>query len=116
VEIIMAKYLSNAFSLQMLENQRSTIEVFPAGIKSLIELKGYESSVGHEEFANQLGVAFNRTNLKLKEGDELLVAQYIGGRMPENKEVKISLEDVAFFRVRINYPQLIVSGERAEYL
>lgn len=110
----MAKYLSNAFSLQMLENQRATVEIFPAGIKSLTQLKHYESSVGHEEFANQLGVKFNRTNLKLKEGDELIVAQYIGGRMPENKEIKISLEDVVFFRVRVDYPQLIVPGE-ADY-
>lgn len=41
------------------------------------------SVVGHADTAAVLGVAFNRVNLKLHQGDVLYVAQLVGGRLPE---------------------------------
>lgn len=90
-------FLGNAFSLQMLET-------FPASvsIKELAEVvlengtisakvdgkvvfsnTTFESAVGHADTANVLGVPCNRINVRLHEGDALVVAQLQGGRLPE---------------------------------
>lgn len=76
----MNAYISNAFSLQMLDlSEAHTISVFP--------VDGFPSTavsvVGHPDTAAVLGVPFNRTNLKLSKGDVLYVAQLVGGRLPE---------------------------------
>ena len=48
-----------------------------------------ESSIGHEDAANimssELGipVKMNRQNDRLSSGDQILVGQYTGGRLPE---------------------------------
>lgn len=76
----MTKYISNAFSLQMLDLSKehsilvSPVDGFP---------KDCISVVGHADTAAVLGVPFNRVNLKLVSGDELYVAQLTGGRLPE---------------------------------
>lgn len=75
-------YLSNAFSLQMLDlSKGATIKVTP--IDRPDNLKALNSVVGHKDTANVLGVAFNRVSLKLEKGDVLVVAQLTGGRLPE---------------------------------
>ena len=77
----MNKYLLNAFSLQMIEG------VVPCDIRvrevfnpDLSELK---SCIGHIDTANVLGVEYNRCNVTLKKGDFVIVAQLVGGRLPE---------------------------------
>lgn len=74
------KYVGNAFSLQMLHEDAvlhcSMCDV-PEDLASLV------SVVGHPDTAAVLGVKFNRTNLSLTKGDELYVAQLVGGRLPE---------------------------------
>ena len=81
------RYLSNAFSLSMLEETATiTVESFDP---SVISKLGVKSVVGHEStaklFTQLLGmeVEVNRVNLKLKEGDLLIVGQYVGPRLPE---------------------------------
>lgn len=72
-------FLTNAFSLQMLEE-------FPASvmISEVSELpEGLESAVGHTDTAAVLGVPYNRVNVSLKKGDTVFVAQLQGGRLPE---------------------------------
>lgn len=41
------------------------------------------SYVGHRDLAKLLDVDYNRESLKLRDGDILLVAQLMGGRLPE---------------------------------
>lgn len=74
------KYIANAFSLQMLDLKDVTnIKVTP--------VDGFPtdctSAVGHPDTANVLGVECNRINVHLNKGDELYVAQIVGGRLPE---------------------------------
>lgn len=84
----MAKYISNAFSINMMD-----IRNF-----SLLRIKNIQSSdiprrvksvVGHQDTAKLISkilgfeVPFNRTSLTLKEQDVLYVAQYKGPRLPE---------------------------------
>lgn len=96
----MATFVSNAFSLQMLD-------VFPASVKiqELTDVSFFQdkewllsarlngrqqfsnrcfvSAVGHADTANVLGVPCNRINVRLHKGDSLIVAQLQGGRLPE---------------------------------
>lgn len=75
------KYISNAFSLGMLPYGASPkITELP---KAPGQLQDYVSVVGHPDTAKILGVAFNRVTLKLQKGDQLLIAQYDGPRLPE---------------------------------
>ncbi|WP_281724464.1 STIV orfB116 family protein [Hoylesella shahii] len=81
----MKKYISNAFSLQMLDTSKEQkVIITPV---SEVEFNGAKttavSAVGHQDTAAVLGVPFNRMSLKLEQGDELFVAQLVGGRLPE---------------------------------
>ena len=63
------------------------LEEFPAKIKveEISSIKGLEleSAIGHADTALILGVPLNRINVKLRKGDEAVVAQLQGGRLPE---------------------------------
>lgn len=76
----MSTFISNAFSLQMLDLSKThNVSVTPVtGFP-----KDAISVVGHADTAAVLGVVFNRVNLKLSAGDTLFVAQLVGGRLPE---------------------------------
>lgn len=78
----MAKYIGNAFSLQMLGGINSA-SITVNKVDRPADLSDYTSVVGHPDTATVLGVAFNRVNLTLNPGDVLLVAQLTGGRLPE---------------------------------
>lgn len=88
----MRTILGNAFSLQMLDLQRtSNVEVMPITldeVKSLLK-EGFISAVGHQDTANVLSdilgldVPCNRINVHLTPDDVLVVAQLVGGRLPE---------------------------------
>lgn len=80
----MAKYISNAFSLQMLAETPARILVLDATEEQVKEAKAlWYSSVGHADTAAILGVKCNRESITLNRGDQLLVAQLQGGRLPE---------------------------------
>ena len=78
----MAKYISNSFSLQMLNHLPTKINIEEVSKVEALA-KDNVSVVGHQDTANVLGVPYNRISLTLNAGDVLYVAQVIGGRLPE---------------------------------
>lgn len=85
-------YLSNAFSLSMLPfTGTSTIETTPIGKEEAVRLLGREwkDVVGHTTTAYlfshilEVPVETNRVSVALKPGDEMVVGQYSGPRLPE---------------------------------
>lgn len=83
-------HLSNAFSLNMLGEYPATIEVEECGLDTAKVLaKNSVSAVGHADtaavFSDVLGqtVPANRTTVLLQKGEQLLVGQYVGPRLPE---------------------------------
>ena len=92
------EYIVNAFSLQMLELQGAvsikveTVDSFPASAVSY---------VGHADTAAVLGVPYNRSNLTLRPGDILYVAQLIGGRLPEGATTLPEGFNFKFFKVTL---------------
>ena len=88
----MRTILCNAFSLQMLDlDCASKVHIRPLSQTetAVILEKGFESAIGHESTADvlsnklKLEVKTNRANIKLDGDTELIVAQFVGGRLPE---------------------------------
>ena len=82
------KYLSNAFSLQMLDvTKRFHIICIPISIDDIPE--DVICCIGHPDTAKVVGsdlgrdISANRVNIHLENGDILYVAQLTGGRLPE---------------------------------
>lgn len=90
----MRKIIANAFSLQMLDlSAKNNITVQPVNLSEATDFAKFaESSVGHPDTAAvmsaELGleVSFNRRNDRLISGDQLLVGQFTGGRLPEGAQ------------------------------
>jgi len=80
-------YISNAFSLQMVAPEDLDRVRFEAVDLAAFAawLKSYHSIVGHADIAAVLGVEMNRESVILDSmsGDKMLVAQLVGGRLPE---------------------------------
>ncbi len=101
----MAKYLGNAFALQMLS-------AFPADVH-IEEVDATEipvdavSVIGHADTAavvsSLLGreVAANRAAISLETGDELYVAQLFGGRLPEGSTTLPDGFSIKFLKVTL---------------
>lgn len=84
------RYLLNAFSLNMLGADEYTIRVRPLSREDAAALAADAvSAVGHADtaavFAAELGVPVvcDRRTVTLQRGDQALVGQYIGPRLPE---------------------------------
>lgn len=108
-------YISNAFSLSMLQTPSGTIRFKQIGleeVKTLLEHK-FESAVGHQSTADLLSqllevdIPMNRIQLKLGSGDILIIAQFLT-RLPEGKilgfeEAKALYENgqLVFFLIKI---------------
>lgn len=84
-------FVTNAFSLQMVNgNCKVAIKDIPVNeVIDRLKAEDWVSSMGHQDVANvasdMLGmeVRYNRSNISLREGDILFVAQVVGGRLPE---------------------------------
>lgn len=82
----MKKYLSNAFSLQMTDAD-CNLKIRTVKAEDIPD--DVISCIGHADTAKVLSsllgreVPCNRESINLMEGDELYVAQIIGGRLPE---------------------------------
>ena len=95
-------FLANSFSLQM-------ITAFPVEFKcdeiSREKFDYYKqhavSYIGHEDLARMLNVDYNRQSLKLRDGDILLVAQLVGGRLPEGATTMPEGVDIKYLCVQI---------------
>lgn len=94
----MAKYLANAFSLQMVAAE-DLPRVHFESVEIPSNFEGFISAVGHADTANVLGVEANRISISLKEDDELLVAQLQGGRLPEGSTTLPEGFSFSFVRV-----------------
>lgn len=79
--------LLNAFSLQMLPlTEATSVNFKPCNNKVFETLKSdnaLESFIGHQDLANILGVPMNRGFATLGKGEKALIAQVVGGRLPE---------------------------------
>ena len=84
--------LLNAFSLQMLSRPDMEVyvqEVTPEWVTEQICAYGVDSAVGHADTARVLShllnaeIAFDRKNVSLEPGACAVVAQVVGGRLPE---------------------------------
>lgn len=85
----MAKYVLNAFSLNMLSQLPASIEAVELTETEAAEVSFEASGVGHADtavvFSSVLGteVPMNRTTVSLVPGDQALVGQYKGPRLAE---------------------------------
>ncbi|NPA32308.1 MAG: DUF1874 domain-containing protein [Aquificae bacterium] len=108
-------YLTNAFSLGMLSG-KCTLEVEELPTDRAVEElkeKGFISFISHQSTAQVLSellgreVPFNRANLKLKTGDELIVFQLLKrlkeGQVFSRKELEEILQEdyFTFFKVKV---------------
>lgn len=86
-------YLTNAFSLNMLNLDKNySVYISPISVAEAkaILTGGYVPAVGHPDTAaliqTDLGLEqspLNRVSLSIAAGDRLVVAQYVGPRLPE---------------------------------
>lgn len=80
-------HISNAFSLSMIA-PRARIDVSPLTAEEVAALP-LESAIGHADTAKVISgligvdLPANRANIYLKPGEKMVVAQYIGPRLPE---------------------------------
>lgn len=99
-------YISNAFSLNMLEIKDFTL-VRAKNVKPTDVPNDVKSVIGHKETAYIVGeilgheVDCERSNLQLKEGDILYVAQYKGPRLPEGATSLPEGATITFMEVTI---------------
>ena len=88
-------YIGNAFSLGMLDPEKPEHKIYVVKLtldeaRNLVETRNYQSVIGHASTAEVLSrllgveVPMNRVNLRLKEGDSLLVFQ-LTSRLPEGR-------------------------------
>lgn len=97
------KFISNAFSLQMLKNLPQEIAVSEVEKSEFDAFKETAiSAVGHADTAVVLGVEFNRVNITLDKGDVLMVGQIVGGRLPEGATTLPEGFSLKFLKVKIN--------------
>lgn len=103
----MKRFLTNAFSIQMLQGMSNPLLVKFEEIEATDIPSDVISAVGHADTAavltKMLGfeVPVNRTSVSLDEFTELFVAQLIGGRLPEGATNLPEGFKFKFFRVRI---------------
>jgi len=116
----MAWYITNAFSITMLppEGGEVTItKVEPKVVAHWLSRVPFISGVGHADTARIvseiLGVEIkpNRTSLTLTGRDTLIVAQYIGPRLPEGTTTLPEGARIEFYKVNVNEPLREYSGE-----
>ena len=105
----MTKYLANAFSIQMISSGLVS-QVRFCEIEAPESFDGYVSVIGHQDTAQVLGVEMNRSSITLKPGDELLVAQLQGGRLPEGSTTLPEGFSFKFVRVWLENPIHEASG------
>lgn len=98
----MKKFLTNAFSIQMLSGPATVKfdEIAPEEIPADVV-----SAIGHADTAAVLSdllgfpISMNRINVALDKNTELFVAQLVGGRLPEGSTTLPEGFQFKFFRV-----------------
>lgn len=107
----MRTILCNVFSLQMLDlDCANKVNIRPMSqTETAVRLeKGFESAIGHESTADvlcnrlKLEVKTNRANIKLDGDTELIVAQFVGGRLPERAKTLPDNMQIKFVLVSLD--------------
>jgi uncharacterized protein DUF1874 len=103
-------YLANSFSLNMLDGARHQVVVEPLTLEAaryMAQRNHPTSVIGHETTAAVVQdvldypVEFNRISVRLRTSDQLLVAQYIGPRLPEGATELPPGAHIDFFYVQV---------------
>ncbi|MCC9262095.1 MAG: hypothetical protein K8V75_06915 [Methanobrevibacter woesei] len=96
------KYVTNAFSLQMLREPDCLVNITEIDYDAFKALS-YDaySVIGHHDIAGVLGLEYNRESIKINEDDVVLVAQLFGGRLPENCTELPEDVELRFFCIRL---------------
>lgn len=103
----MTTYLSNAFALSMVEDGSFRVATLTAEDARKAITNGFTSAIGHADIAavvsGLLGVdaPMNRVNLTLTTGDVLVVAQYVGPRLPEGATTLPEGSKIVFKKVTV---------------
>ena len=104
-------YLSNAFSLNMLDTylsyNLSVNRINLERVLSLLETTDFICAIGHKDTAAVVGsllglqLEANRVNVSLDLGrDQLVVAQYSGPRLPEGTTVLPEGAEIKFYLIQ----------------
>lgn len=101
-------YINNAFSLNMIEEECGSIDFKTLSIE---EAKSFaklcKSVVGHTDtatiFSQQLGMEIvpNRSTIRLRDGDSILVGQYNGPRLYEGATSLPQGSSIKWFLCRV---------------
>lgn len=104
-------FIANAFSLQMLSCEQShdlhTWQMTKRQVGAFFAETEVVSAIGHQDLAavvsEELGinVPCNRINVRLEKGDTLIVAQLLGGRLPEGTTRLPEGFQIAFLGVEV---------------
>lgn len=104
-------YIGNAFSFNMLGNLLSGYVLFdritPGEAGDLLRDTKFLSCFGHADIASvvssHLGKHFpqNRCNVGLEPGDSMILAQYIGPRLPEGTTELPPGASIEYFYIRL---------------
>ena len=96
-------FVCNAFSLQMVQNFPASIAVEEISKSEFESLKPtLVSAIGHADTAAVLGFTPNRVNVALNKGDSIIVAQLMGGRLPEGSTTLPEGFSFKFLKVTVN--------------
>ena len=105
----MSILICNAFSLNMLKTLSAKITTEELTVPQVKEAlsEGFESGMGHstELVSNMLGmdIPMNRSNNKIQDGESILVAQYVGPRLPEGAVELPEGATMKFIKVTVTY-------------
>jgi hypothetical protein len=107
------RWLLNAFSLNMLPPSSEVVtRVRRLNLQEAQCLaRTAQSAVGHLDTANLMGrelgfpIAFDRKTIALEEGDECLVGQYVGPRLPEGAMQLPPGGEMVWFLIRLEPPR-----------
>ena len=103
----MAAYLSNSFSLNMINVEDFTMIRVRRINFSDVPKKNIISIVGHQDTARIVSeilgceVPVNRVSISIEEGDYLYIAQYKGPRLPEGATQLPEGATIEFFEVTL---------------
>ena len=108
----MTLYISNAFSLQMLQGDAKLLakEIGPEQARAFAKWTGetVEWAIGHEDTSAVVAEILEipdpgprRVSISIGKGDVLLVAQLVGGRLPEGATTLPDGFTLRFFTVEV---------------
>lgn len=101
--------LINSFSLQMLDSFPASVDFEEIGEREFNDLRPFlKSAIGHTDTATVLGVQANRISIGLKPGEEFIVAQLQGGRLPEGTTSLPNGFSFRFFKGKVSQKEKVM--------